>query len=137
MNCEPFLFGSAYDNGQLPTESSEFWDLNLENPPDSDESWDSISIFRHIIRLRMLQSKIHRIVFRVDIDPATLSPTQRTRVDTKVASIRSDLDQWAENIPTPPASSKDASNADEANRSYLETREYFTLYVFPHLVLVK
>lgn len=90
---------------ELPSASAEFWDLTAPGAPPRDDpdgqAWSNVLPFIHIIKLRQLQSKIHRTVFRVDKD--ILSPShQRTKLDHKISTLTTELEAWASAAPNPP-----------------------------------
>lgn len=55
--------------------------------------------FIHDIKLRKLQSKIQRTVFRVDIDHNTLCSEDKAHEEAKVEAIRQNLDSWVHDSP--------------------------------------
>lgn len=86
--------------------------------------------FIHIVKLRQLQSKIQRIVFRVDIDHASRSPEDRARENAKVAQIKADLDEWVNSIPEPPPAVEGGPSwmyQPETVNTYHDSRDFFTL----------
>jgi len=118
-------------NVELPSASAEFWDLTSPGTPpeapDGQTVWSNILPFIHIVKLRKLQSKIHRTVFRVDKDILTPS-AQRAKLDKKVASICAELDAWASAIPNPPRDSKCITwMYDPENTYHHDSRDFFTL----------
>lgn len=120
-------------NVELPSASAEFWDLTSPGSPPGSElitpTWSNILPFIHIVKLRQLQSKIHRTVFRVDKDilwPA--SPADRTKLDRKIAAICADLEAWASAIPNPPRDSNCSAWMYEPENAYHhDSRDFFTL----------
>lgn len=108
---------------ELPSSKTEFWDLTSTGPPPPEvsEPWSNIHPFIHIIKLRQLQSKIHRTVFRVDKD--ILHPTERSKLDRKVTAINKSLDDWVATTPSPP---RDAKCNTEGSYHH-DSRDYFTL----------
>ncbi|KAF2730612.1 hypothetical protein EJ04DRAFT_500127 [Polyplosphaeria fusca] len=118
-------------NVELPSEDPAFWDLTSSQPPATDEAtWSNILPFIHIIKLRQLQSRTQRIVFRVDVDHASRTPEVQAREDAKVAKIRIELDEWVNNIPEPPPNSRGNPNwmyQPEPSNSHLDSRYFFTL----------
>ncbi|KAF2815270.1 uncharacterized protein BDZ99DRAFT_485662 [Mytilinidion resinicola] len=112
-------------NADLPSVAQEFWDLSAaQSPPEGPTSWSNIMPFNHIIRLRQIQSKIHRIVFRVDVTPA---PNDRARLDAKMANIHAELDEWVKAIPFPPKDAQEPAWMYMPDKSYHDSSEYFTL----------
>ena len=86
--------------------------------------------FVHIIKLRHIQSKTQRTVFRVDLDPSSRSPDSQRRLDEKVAKIRSNLDHWVNTIPVPPPHVENGPNwmyQPENINAYHDSRDFFTL----------
>jgi hypothetical protein len=121
-------------NVELPSASAEFWDLTSPGspPPESDSGgqlWSNILPFIHIVKLRKLQSKIHRTVFRVDKDiPSTGSREEREKLDRKIASICTELDEWAAQTPNPPRDSRCITwMYDPENTYHHDSRDFFTL----------
>lgn len=118
-------------NVELPSASAEFWDLtSVGSPPAEGEGvgWSNILPFIHIVRLRKLQSKIHRTVFRVDKDVLTTDPTERARLDKKIDTINKALDDWAAQIPNPPRDAKCITwMYDPENAYHHDSRDFFTL----------
>ncbi|OIW33470.1 hypothetical protein CONLIGDRAFT_677254 [Coniochaeta ligniaria NRRL 30616] len=121
-------------NVELPSASAEFWDLTSPgSPPPETESggqtWSNILPFIHIVKLRKLQSKIHRTVFRVDKDIlATGTREEKAKLDRQIASICTDLDSWAAQIPNPPRDSKCITwMYDPENTYHHDSRDFFTL----------
>ncbi|KAF2662576.1 hypothetical protein K491DRAFT_700336 [Lophiostoma macrostomum CBS 122681] len=116
-------------NVELPSEDPVFWDLTSTEPP-ADKGWSNVMPFVHIIKLRQLQSRIQRTVFRVDQDPSSRSFDEQARFDAKVARIRSDLDHWINVTPVPPPSDENGPNwmyQPETTNSYHDSRDFFTL----------
>ncbi|KAF2113161.1 fungal-specific transcription factor domain-containing protein [Lophiotrema nucula] len=120
-------------NVELPSEDPIFWDLTSNTPPasqDNAKKWSNIKPFIHIIKLRQIQSRTQRVVFRVDIDHTSRTPDDQAREDAKVAKIRTDLDDWVNNIPEPPPSVEGGPNwmyQPEPSNSYHDSRDFFTL----------
>jgi hypothetical protein len=118
-------------NVELPSSSAEFWDLtSVGTPPAEGEGvgWSNILPFIHIVRLRKLQSKIHRTVFRVDKDVLTTDPTERAKLDKKIDNIMKALDDWAAQIPNPPRDAKCITwMYDLENTYHHDSRDFFTL----------
>jgi hypothetical protein len=120
-------------NVELPSASADFWDLTSPGSPPAaapegaQAVWSNILPFIHIVKLRKLQSKIHRTVFRVDKDILN-PPSQRAKLDRKVASIYAELDAWAAAIPNPPRDSKCITwMYDPENAYHHDSRDFFTL----------
>ncbi|KAF1998713.1 hypothetical protein P154DRAFT_555109 [Amniculicola lignicola CBS 123094] len=117
-------------NVELPSDDSVFWDLTSNHAPENEgKGWSNIMPFIHIVKLRQLQSRTQRIVFRVDVDHASRSPEDRLREDAKVAKVRAELDQWVNNIPEPPPNIAGGPRwmyQPEVN-TYHDSRDFFTL----------
>ncbi|KAJ4354095.1 uncharacterized protein N0V89_005828 [Didymosphaeria variabile] len=95
-------------NVELPSSDIAFWDLtSAHSPADHGTFQSNIIPFIHDIRLRQLQSKIQRTVFRVDIDQNLHSPEDRAREDAEVEAIRHQLDIWVNNIPAAAPATQD------------------------------
>jgi hypothetical protein len=109
-------------NVELPSSSADFWDLASAGEAPGEEIWSNLLPFIHLVKLRKLQSKIHRTVFRVDKDVLTPEPLERAKLDKKIASIHKALDDWAAEIPNPP---KDAY--DPEITYHPDSRDFFTL----------
>jgi hypothetical protein len=135
-------------NVEFPSASPEYRDLtSFPSPPSSTASspqsaaagetqnedcpseWSNVLPFIHIIRLRKIQSKIHRTVFRVDRDIFTAHDTPaRARLDAKVAALQSDLDEWARTIPSPPKDARCATWMYDPDSAYHHnSRDFFIL----------
>ncbi|KAB5558605.1 fungal-specific transcription factor domain-containing protein [Coniochaeta sp. 2T2.1] len=127
-------------NVELPSASAEFWDLTSPGsppppPPESEngaaaqQTWSNILPFIHIVKLRKLQSKIHRTVFRVDKDIlSTGTREERARLDRKISAICTELDAWAAEIPNPPRDSKCITWMYDPESAYHhDSRDFFTL----------
>lgn len=85
--------------------------------------------FIHVVKLRQIQSKIQRTVFRVDVDHTSRSPEDRAREDTKVANIRQDLEMWLVSIPEPPPVVEGGPHwmYQPENNTFHDSRDFFTL----------
>lgn len=115
-------------NVELPSSSTEFWNLTSTGEAPGADNWSNILPFIHIIKLKKLQSKIHRTVFRVDKDVLNPEPLERAKQDKKIASIHKALDDWAADIPNPPRDAKCATGAyDQENTYHHDSRDFFTL----------
>ncbi|PSN69371.1 hypothetical protein BS50DRAFT_340847 [Corynespora cassiicola Philippines] len=118
-------------NVELPSDDPMFWDLTSNQPPPDDgQGWSNILPFIHIIKLRKIQSKIQRVVFRVDKDYESLSLEEHARIDAKVAEIKSDLDDWGNSIPEPPPVMEGGPRwmyQPENVNTYHDSRDFFTL----------
>ncbi|EFQ27350.1 fungal specific transcription factor domain-containing protein [Colletotrichum graminicola M1.001] len=116
-------------NVELPSDSTEFWDLTaLGSPPAGQKPvWSNVEPFIHIIKLRRIQSRIHRRVYRVDRDVFTSSPEERSKLDTKMAAIRAELDEWARSIPHPPKDAAGITWMYDPESAYHDSRDFFNL----------
>ncbi|KAK7180854.1 fungal specific transcription factor domain-containing protein [Paraphaeosphaeria sporulosa] len=118
-------------NVELPSSDTAFWDLtSAHSPADYGACQSNVIPFIHDIKLRKLQSKIQRTVFRVDIDQSSHSLEDKTREDAEVESIRHELDTWVNSIPVAASSAAQ----DEARWMYepeanadSDSCNYFTL----------
>lgn len=122
---------------QLPSTSPEFWTLTHKSSPDTSRGtgWSNVEPFIHITKLDIIQSRIHRTVFRVDKDVIAGAPEDRAKLDGKMVKIRESLDDWARAIPRPP---KDADNITwmyDPESSYYDSRDFFNLCVVSLLSL--
>lgn len=106
---------------QLPAETSEYWYLTASSP----DEWANVLPFIHVIKIRQIQSRLHKLVFRVDRDIRTLSSAKRQRLDAKIEDVRGQLNRWLDTIPMAAsgAFSKDlrreiegGANVDPTNR---------------------
>ncbi|WYZ33939.1 hypothetical protein EsH8_I_000215 [Colletotrichum jinshuiense] len=116
-------------NVELPSDSIEFWDLTaLGAPPVAPEDpWSNMEPFIHIIKLRRIQSRIHRRVYRVDKDVFAGSPDERAKLDSKMAAIRDELDEWARTIPHPPKDARTITWMYDPESAYYDSRDFFNL----------
>lgn len=145
-------------NVELPSASAEFWDLTSPGSPPappppapdaaasdgqqptttSTTTWSNILPFIHIVKLRQLQSKIHRTVFRVDKDiPSTGTREERAKLDRRIADICAELDAWAAQTPNPPRSDSSSGSGtsprcitwmyDPEAAYHHDSRDFFTL----------
>lgn len=83
--------------------------------------------FIHIIKLRRIQSRIHRRVYRVDKDVFAGSPDERAKLDSKMAAIRDELDEWARTIPHPPKDARTITWMYDPESAYYDSRDFFNL----------
>ena len=116
-------------NVELPHSSPEYWELtSTGSPPEDGQGWSNALPFIHIIKLRKIQSKIHRTVFRVDKDVFTTDPEERARLDGKIDAIRADLDEWLRTTPSPPRDSSSVTWMYDPEGSYHHnSRDFFLL----------
>jgi hypothetical protein len=118
------------DTSQLPSSDIAFWDLTSAHSPADHGACQSNAVpFIHDIKLRKLQSKIQRTVFRVDIDQSSHSLEDKTREDAEVEVIRQELDTWVNDIPeAAPAAQDEARWMYETESSTdSDSCNYFTL----------
>ncbi|KAK1991337.1 hypothetical protein LX36DRAFT_675308 [Colletotrichum falcatum] len=118
-------------NAELPSDSTEFWDLTALGAPPAGQKpvWSNMEPFIHIIKLRRIQSRIHRRVYRVDKDVFASSPEERAKLDAKMAAIRAELDEWARTIPHPPKDATTITWMYDPESAYHDSRDFFNLYV--------
>ncbi|KXH29083.1 fungal specific transcription factor domain-containing protein [Colletotrichum simmondsii] len=116
-------------NTELPSDSLEFWDLTaLRDPSSASElSWSNTKPFIHIIKLRRIQSKIHRRVYRVDKDVFSGSLEERTKLDLKMGNIRVELDEWVRTVPHPPKDAGTISWMYDPESAFHDSRDFFSL----------
>lgn len=111
-------------NADLPSESPEFWHLTAT----AQEDWQNIRPFVHIIKLRKLQSKVFRTVWRVDKDILSwMEPAERAKLDNKISVVRGQLDAWQEAIPLPPKDHKGAMWMYDPESAFHDSTDYFNL----------
>lgn len=116
-------------NVELPDEGPEFWALMSANrPEEGKQHWPNVSQFAHGVRLRQLQSRVFRIVWRVDTDIAgKMKPDERNRLDQKVTHLKGLLDQWMRNAPVAAGKSQDQAWVREPRVAFQDSRDYFLL----------
>ncbi|TEA22094.1 Positive regulator of purine utilization [Colletotrichum sidae] len=118
-------------NVELPSDDDSYWDLTaLGSPPTPtppEAHWSNMKPFVHIIKLRKIQSRIHRSVYRVDQDVFAGSSSERAKLDIKMAAIRSELDEWARTIPHPPKDTKSITWMYDPESAYHDSRDFFNL----------
>ncbi|KAF4879903.1 putative transcriptional regulatory protein [Colletotrichum siamense] len=114
---------------EMPSDDDTFWDLTaLGSPPAPPEpTWSNMKPFIHIIKLRRIQSRIHRRVYRVDKDVFAGSPDERAKLDSKMTAMRGELDEWARTIPHPPKDSKSITWMYDPESAYHDSRDFFNL----------
>ncbi|KAK1479496.1 fungal specific transcription factor domain-containing protein [Colletotrichum cuscutae] len=84
--------------------------------------------FIHIIKLRRIQSKIHRRVYRVDKDIFSVSSEERAGLETKMEQIRAELDEWVRKVPHHPTKGAGAiSWMYDPESAYHDSRDFFIL----------
>ena len=138
------LFEPRLIDSQMPNPSPEFWDLTHKDSPDAAQPnpWSNIEPFIHIIKLERIQSRVHRTVFRVDKDVVSGPPSERAKLDAKMADMRSDLDDWLDTIPHPPKDHAkkitwmyDPESANHDAQDFFSL--YYHLYSFTNVSLTK
>ncbi|KAI4660428.1 uncharacterized protein J4E78_005131 [Alternaria triticimaculans] len=113
-------------NVEFPSTSPEFWTLTHPEEPDSVRpQWSNIEPFIHIIKLDQIQSRIHKTVFRVDRDVFNGTPEQRAKLDRKMATIRSDLDEWLRTYPQTPKNGNKITWMYDPESAYLDARDFY------------
>ncbi|KAK1844239.1 C6 transcription factor [Colletotrichum chrysophilum] len=124
-----FAIGDRDINVEMPSADDAFWDLTaLGSPPAPPEpAWSNMKPFIHIIKLRRIQSRIHRRVYRVDKDVFAGLPDERAKLDLKMTEIRDELDEWAKTIPHPPKDSKSITWMYDPESAYHDSRDFFNL----------
>ncbi|KAF6822240.1 fungal specific transcription factor domain-containing protein [Colletotrichum musicola] len=116
-------------NVEFPSDDDVFWDLtSLGSPPSAEEApWSNMRPFIHIIKLRRIQSNIHRRVYRVDRDVFAGPTEERAKLDSKMAAIRAELDDWVRMIPHPPKDAKSITWMYDPESAYHDSRDFFNL----------
>ncbi|KAK2052980.1 fungal-specific transcription factor domain-containing protein [Colletotrichum caudatum] len=116
-------------NAELPSDSTDFWDLTaLGTPPAGQKPvWSNMEPFIHIVKLRRIQSRIHRRVYRVDRDVFASPPAERAKLDAKMAAILAELDEWARTIPHPPKDATTITWMYDPESAYHDSRDFFNL----------
>ncbi|KZL64055.1 fungal specific transcription factor domain-containing protein [Colletotrichum incanum] len=116
-------------NVELPSDSPEFWDLTAlgSPPPGQNSAWSNMEPFIHIVKLRRIQSRIHRRVYRVDKDVFASMPEERAKLDAKMTAIRDELDEWARTIPHPPKDATTITWMYDPESAYHDSRDFFNL----------
>ncbi|KAK1635819.1 fungal-specific transcription factor domain-containing protein [Colletotrichum phormii] len=116
-------------NVEMPSDHLEFWDLTALNHPSSTSElpWSNMKPFIHIIKLRRIQSKIHRRVYRVDKDVFSGSLEERVKLDSKMGEVRAELDEWARTVPHPPKDAGSISWMYDPESAYHDSRDFFDL----------
>jgi hypothetical protein len=87
--------------------------------------WSNIEPFIHIIKLDRIQSRIHKTVFRIDRDVFNGTPTERAKLDQKMAAIRTDLDEWVHNSPQTPKKENKVTWMYDPESAYLDARDFY------------
>ncbi|KAK1464966.1 fungal specific transcription factor domain-containing protein [Colletotrichum melonis] len=117
-------------NTELPSDSLDFWDLTALNSSSNSPGlpWSNMKPFIHIIKLRRIQSKIHRRVYRVDKDIFSVSSEERAGLETKMGQIRAELDEWVRTVPHHPTKGAGAiSWMYDPESAYHDSRDFFIL----------
>ncbi|KDN62547.1 putative fungal specific transcription factor domain-containing protein [Colletotrichum sublineola] len=126
-------------NAELPSDSTEFWDLTAVGTPPvaagQKPVWSNMEPFIHIIKLRRIQSRIHRRLYRVDKDIFASSPEDRAKLDAKMAAIRAELDEWARTIPHPPKDATTITWMYDPESAYHDSRDFFNLQYHKSILL--
>lgn len=113
-------------NAELPSEDPQFCYLTAESPGDSH--WPNVSLFAHVIKLRQLQSRVFRTVWRVDKDViGTAASDDRKRLDEKVEDIQALLDGWLSKLPLPTEEVRDKLWIHDPELICHDSHEYFQL----------
>lgn len=114
---------------QLPSDSLEFWDLTALKDPSSTSGlpWSNTKPFIHIIKLRRIQSRIHRRVYRVDKDIFSGPSGERARLEFKMGENKAELDEWMRTVPHPPKDARAISWMYDPESAYHDSRDFFTL----------
>jgi hypothetical protein len=111
---------------QLPSTSLEFWSLTHQEAPNVDENqWSNIEPFVHIIKLKKIQSRIHKTVFRIDKDVFSGTPEDRAKLDRKMATMRTDLDEWFRTSPQSPKKENKTAWMYDPESTYLDARDFY------------
>ncbi|KAF1941849.1 hypothetical protein EJ02DRAFT_376988 [Clathrospora elynae] len=113
-------------NVELPSTSPEFWTLTHQEALDPNNGqWSNIEPFIHIIKLDRIQSRIHKAVFRVDKDVFDGTPEERNKLDRKMATIRTDLDEWVRTCPQTPKKENKITWMYDPESAYLDARDFY------------
>jgi hypothetical protein len=99
-----------------------------ETPDLSHGQWSNVEPFIHIIKLDRIQSRIHKTVFRVDRDVFNGSSEERTKLDKKMAAIRTDLDDWVRSYPKTPKDGNKITWMYDPESAYLDARDFYGVY---------
>jgi len=116
-------------NVELPDIEPEHWALTAESPPaEGILDWTNVAQFAHTVKLRQLQSRVFRIVWRVDKDIATnMSQEERERFDQKVTHIKALLDEWLSEAPVPAKDDHDQPWMNNPQAGFQDSHDYFSL----------
>ncbi|OLN91617.1 Positive regulator of purine utilization 4 [Colletotrichum chlorophyti] len=127
----PFAIADRDIKVELPSVSFELWDLTATGEPPSASNltcpWSNMKPFIHIIKLRRIQSKIQRRVYRVDKDIFAGPPADRSRLDSKMIAIREELDDWARTIPHPPKAANSIAWMYDPENAFHDSTDFFDL----------
>ncbi|KAI9155115.1 transcriptional regulatory protein [Paramyrothecium foliicola] len=116
-------------NVALPKTDIEFWDLTHKEPPEGHGqlAWSNIEPFIHIIKLDRMLSRIHRIIYRVDQDVFSGTPTENSKLEKKMATIRNELDNWIQTIPQSPKGSHKINWLYDPESASHDSQDFFNL----------
>ncbi|KAH7410017.1 fungal-specific transcription factor domain-containing protein [Phaeosphaeria sp. MPI-PUGE-AT-0046c] len=114
-------------NVELPSTSLDFWPLTHEETPGPSGNWSNIEPFVHIIKLYKIQSRIHKTVFRIDRDVFGGTPEDRAKLDCKMASLRSDLDEWVKTTPHSPKKENGITWMYDPESAFLDARDFYSV----------
>ncbi|KAL0939934.1 fungal specific transcription factor domain-containing protein [Colletotrichum truncatum] len=125
----PFAIDDRDIDVELSSDSDIFWDLTaLGNPPMPPMvAWSNMKPFIHIIKLCKIKSRIHKYAYRVDKEVFTGPAEVRVKIDSKMAIIRAELDEWAKTIPHPPKDATSITWMYDPESAYHDSRDFFHL----------
>ncbi|GAB7359105.1 hypothetical protein MBLNU230_g5176t1 [Neophaeotheca triangularis] len=124
-------------NAEMPSQHPDTYDLTESASPKSCEPvWTNILPFIHIAKLCRIQSKIHRLVFRVDKNILDLEHNEKRRLETKLATIGRELDAWVATVPKSPRSGARTHWLYDSEASYNDCSDYFNLQYHKTLLML-
>lgn len=122
---------------QLPSAGGQFWSLTHKEPRDPAQGqWSNVDPFVHIIKLDQIHSRTHKAVFRVDKDNSNGTPEQRAKLDRKMATIRTDLDEWFRTCPQTPKAGNKITWMYDPESAYLDARDFYGVQYHKALLLL-
>lgn len=122
----PFAISDRDIDVEMPCPDTRFMDLT-DAETHISSVWSNILPFLHIIKLRRIQSRIQRLLYRADKDIWSQNDEQKKTLDTKLDAILIDLDVWVGHIPKAPANSERSAWMYDPDASHHDSQEYFHL----------